>query len=62
MFTGEVKYIYNNPKTGEEIISSDGNLLDELNAKKTKVKKASHKKTKVEKLDMSNITFNFNIK
>lgn len=62
MFTGEVKYIYNNPKTGEEIISSDGNLLDELNAKKTKVKKTSPKKTKVEKLDMSNITFNFNIK
>nr|DAQ38055.1 MAG TPA: hypothetical protein [Crassvirales sp.] len=29
---------------------------------KTKIKKASPKKTKVEKLDMSNITFNFNIK
>ena len=58
----KVKYIYNNPKTGEEIISNDGNLLDELNAKKTKIKKTNPKKTKVEKLDMSNITFNFNIK
>ncbi len=57
MFTGKVKYIYNNPKTGEEIISDKDNLLNELNKKKTKVKKV--KDTKV---NINNITFNFNIK
>lgn len=31
MFTNEVKYIYWNPKTNEEIISTNGDLLEELN-------------------------------
>ena len=34
MFTGEVIYVYTNLKTGETIKSTDGNKLDELNAKK----------------------------
>ena len=46
MFTGEIKYLYSNLKTGEEIISNDPNLLEELNKPKRK------KKDKVE--DLSN--------
>ena len=38
MFTGEVIYVYTNLKTGETIKSTDGNKLEELNAKK-KVKR-----------------------
>lgn len=38
LFTGKEKYIYNNDKTGEEIESSNPNLLKELNAKNKKTK------------------------
>ena len=38
MFTGQIIYVYTNLKTGETIKSTDGNKLDELNAKK-KVKR-----------------------
>ena len=34
MFTGQIIYVYTNLKTGETIKSTDGNKLDELNAKK----------------------------
>ena len=53
MFTGEVIYVYTNLKTGETIKSTDGNKLEELNAKK---------KTKKEKyvgVPMSAMTFKF---
>lgn len=53
MFTGEIVYIYTNLKTGETIKSTDGNKLDELNAKK-KVKR--EKSTAV---PMSAMTFKF---
>lgn len=53
IFTGEIIYIYTNLKTGETIKSTDGNKLDELNAKK-KVKR--EKSTAV---PMSAMTFKF---
>lgn len=36
LFTGEPKYIYSNLKTGEEIISDNPDLLEELNKPKEK--------------------------
>ena len=40
LFTGEPKYIYSNLKTGDEIISDNPDLLEELNKPKEKKKKA----------------------
>lgn len=53
MFTGETIYIYTNLKTGETIKSTDGNKLDELNAKK------KAKKEKSVGVPMSAMTFKF---
>ena len=53
MFTGEVVYVYTNLKTGETIKSTDGNKLEELNAKK-KAKKEKHVG-----VPMSAMTFKF---
>lgn len=39
LFTGEPKYIYSNLKTGNEIISDNPDLLEELNKPKEKKKK-----------------------
>lgn len=41
LFTGKPKYIYSNLKTGDEIISDNPNLLEELNKPKEKKKKAT---------------------
>lgn len=57
LFTGEDNFIYENPKTGEKIISSDGNLLEELNKKKKK-----EKRIKEIGVPISAMMFNFNIK
>lgn len=46
MFTGNVIYEYENPKTGERITSEDGDLLDKLNASKCKKVKQSVSKDK----------------
>ena len=54
MFTGEVTYIYENMKTGDVIVSSNPNLLDELNAKKKKTKKS-----RVASVSMDAMTFSF---
>lgn len=40
LFTGNPKYIYSNLKTGDEIISDNPDLLEELNKHKEKKKKA----------------------
>ena len=40
LFTGNPKYIYSNLKTGDEIISDNPDLLEELNKPKEKKKKA----------------------
>ena len=40
LFTGQPKYIYSNLKTGDEIISDNPDLLEELNKPKEKKKKA----------------------
>lgn len=53
MFTGEVIYVYTNLKTGETIKSTDGNKLEELNAKK------KAKKEKYVGVPMSAMTFKF---
>lgn len=53
MFTGQIIYVYTNLKTGETIKSTDGNKLDELNAKK-KVKRE-----KSAGVPMSAMTFKF---
>lgn len=53
MFTGEVIYVYTNLKTGEVIKSTDGNKLEELNAKK------KAKKEKSAGVPMSAMTFKF---
>lgn len=39
MFTGKTNYIYSNLKTGDEIISDNPNLLEELNKPKERKKK-----------------------
>ena len=41
LFTGQHKYIYSNLKTGDEIISDNPDLLEELNKPKEKKKKAT---------------------
>lgn len=53
MFTGEVVYVYTNLKTGETIKSTDGNKLDELNAKK------KAKRERSAGVPMSAMTFKF---
>lgn len=53
IFTGQIIYVYTNLKTGETIKSTDGNKLDELNAKK-KVKRE-----KSAGVPMSAMTFKF---
>ena len=53
IFTGETVYVYTNLKTGETIKSTDGNKLDELNAKK------KAKKEKTSYVPMSAMTFKF---
>lgn len=53
IFTGQIVYVYTNLKTGETIKSTDGNKLDELNAKK-KVKRE-----KSAGVPMSAMTFKF---
>ena len=53
IFTGEVIYVYTNLKTGEVIKSTDGNKLEELNAKK------KAKKEKSAGVPMSAMTFKF---
>lgn len=57
LFTGEEKYIYNNDKTGEEYVTSNPNLIDELKLKKKSIKR--HKQIGV---PIENMTFNFNKK
>ena len=54
LFTGETKYIYENLKTKDSFTSSDPNLLEELNAKKKKVKS---KKTST--VALTSMTFSF---
>lgn len=54
LFTGETKYIYENLKTKDSFTSSDPNLLEELNAKKKKVKS---KKTSA--VALTSMTFSF---
>lgn len=41
LFTGQPKYIYSNLKTGDEIISDNPDLLEELNKPKEKKKKVT---------------------
>lgn len=41
LFTGKTNYIYSNLKTGDEIISDNPDLLEELNKPKEKKKKAT---------------------
>lgn len=60
LFTGKTTYYYYNPKTNESFTSDDPNKLEELNAKKVKVKKI--KEPKDSKVPLSAMTFNFNKK
>lgn len=56
LFTGEVRYIYENLKTGEIITSGNGDLLESLNSKKQKVKK------ELTPISREGVIFNFNKK
>lgn len=56
MFTNEVRYIYENLKTGEIITSGNPDLLEELNNKKQKVKKEPTP------ISREGVIFNFNKK
>ena len=57
LFTGELEYDYTNFATGDSFISSDPNLLEELNVPKKRVK------TKKEpRKDFGKIILNFNVK
>lgn len=58
LFTGKEKYIYTNPRTKEEIMSNNPNMLDELNASKKKERKKSIK-IKQTGVPISAMTFNF---
>ena len=58
MFTNEEKYIYYNKVTGEEIESTNPNMLDELNAPKKKERKKSINIKQVG-VPMSAMTFSF---
>ena len=57
LFTNKPTYYYENPKTGDCIKSDNPNLLETLNAKKTKAKKKFIKVSSV--VPMSAMTFNF---
>lgn len=57
LFTGKPIYIYSNDKTGEEVKSSNPNLLKELNTKKKKTKPKREHIT-----SMKFITFSFDKK
>ena len=57
LFTGEKVYMYMNTNTGEEITSSDGDKLKELNAPKKK-----EKRIKSNVVPMEHMTFSFKIK
>ncbi|MBP3201295.1 MAG: hypothetical protein J6M39_06570 [Lachnospiraceae bacterium] len=57
LFTGELEYDYTNFATGDSFISSDPNLLEELNAPKRK-----KKEKKVPKKDFGKILLNFKMK
>lgn len=59
LFTNEEKYIYFNPRTKQEIESTNPNMLDELNTPKKKEHKKSIKIKKVG-VPMSAMTFSFN--
>lgn len=56
MFTNEIRYIYENLKTGEIITSGNPDLLEELNSKKQKVKKEPTP------ISREGVIFNFNKK
>ena len=58
LFTGKEKYIYTNPRTKEEIISDNPNMLDELNVPKKKERKKSIK-IKQTGVPISAMTFSF---
>lgn len=58
LFTGKKKYIYINPRTKEEVISDNSNMLDELNASKKKERKKSIK-IKETGVPISAMTFSF---
>ena len=58
LFTNEEKYIYYNKVTGEEIESTNPNMLDELNAPKKKERKKSINIKQVG-VPMSAMTFSF---
>lgn len=51
MFTNEEVFVYRNPKTGDEITSTNPDLLEELNKPKEKVRKRA--------VDVSFMTFSF---
>lgn len=54
MFTGEKRYFYNNPKTGEQFESSNPDFLNELKQRKKK-----EKPSKRGAVPISAMTFNF---
>ena len=58
MFTGEVVYQYINARTGDEVSSSNPDLLTELNAPKKKERKKSIK-IKSAGVPISAMTFSF---
>lgn len=58
LFTGEVIYVYFNPRTKEEITSSNPNMLEELNATKKKERKKTIK-VKGGSVPISAMTFTF---
>lgn len=58
LFTGEEKYVYINAKTNEEIVSSNPNLLNELNSPKKKNKRKSIKIKEIG-VPISAMTFSF---
>lgn len=57
LFTGETRYIYENHKTGEILTSGNPDLLDELNAKRTK--RTSKIKEEPKVISTEGIIFNF---
>lgn len=61
LFTGETVYKYSNLRTGDEITSSNPNLLDVLNTTKKKERKKPIN-SRVVGVSMDAMTFNFKIK
>ena len=55
LFTGQIRYIYENLKTGEIITSGNPNLLEELNTKKQKKEKIQQPKV----ISTEGLIFNF---